>query len=88
MSNSQLTLLECVYNILETYDRCITQLAKMNIDPTFVELTADVVGDFLYRILTDLLNGYHLSQICRVNLTSLGHSYSYKSTAVVALSSA
>ena len=31
--------------ILKTYDRCITQVAKMSIHPNiFVELTADVVG--------------------------------------------
>ena len=30
-------------NLLKTDDRCITQLAKMSIDPKFVDLTADVV---------------------------------------------
>ena len=30
-------------NLLKTDDRCITQLAKMSIDPEFVELTAGVV---------------------------------------------
>ena len=30
-------------NLLKTSDGCSTQLAKMNIDPKFVELTADVV---------------------------------------------
>ena len=29
-------------NLLKTGDRCTTQLAKMSIDPKFVQLTADV----------------------------------------------
>ena len=43
---------------------CITQLAKMSIDPNFVELTDDVVGNF-YKIL---LHGYlrHLRLITRL----------------------
>ena len=31
---------------LKTGDWCISQLAKMNVDPKFVELTADVVRIF------------------------------------------
>ena len=30
-------------NLLKMGDRCSTQLAKMNVDPKFVEFTADVV---------------------------------------------
>ena len=33
-------------NLLQTADRCSTQLEKMCIDPKFVELTADVVEIF------------------------------------------
>ena len=32
---------------VKTSGRCITQLANMSIDPTFIELTADVFGQFL-----------------------------------------
>ena len=34
-------------NLLKTKDRCSTQLAKMSIDPKFVELTAVVFRIFL-----------------------------------------
>ena len=40
-------------SLLKTNDRCSTQLAKMSIDPEFVELTADdVVGIILLKTTT------------------------------------
>ena len=46
------------YNLLKTGGRCITQRAKMSIDPKFVELTADVVRTSLYNYhdLGDYIN--------------------------------
>ena len=38
---------------MKTDDRCITQLAKMSIDPEFVELTADVVRIFLLTLVPE-----------------------------------
>ena len=42
---------------LKTGGRCITQLAKMSIDPRFVEPTAnDVVGKYSYKMRHSLIH--------------------------------
>ena len=43
-------------HLLKTGDRCITQLAKLSIDPKFVELMRDVVRAIIKNMHTIILS--------------------------------
>ena len=52
----------------KTSERCITQLAKMSIDPKFVELAADVFQMFLQNVshVSILANSSKCTRIKRI----------------------
>ena len=61
------------WNLLKTGDRCSTQLAKMSIDPKFVELTADVV------IIISSMNYRCTTQLAKLSFNhSIGRTHSWR----------